>query len=153
MLTGDLDLMISYYWYDLLLVIYMRDYLMIAHHIFTVYGISHCEWYVDHAKVVMMLKTMKTSDVLMHHYKITDALELEKKYPIGIYIYQIFTVSFTCVTWLILRIFNTLTLFPFISAKANILIPLFLVINFVWILKLLALVSRLCSKVQKNLLD
>lgn len=152
-LTGDLDLMISYYWYDLILVLCVKDYLMIVHHIFTLYGISHCTWYVDHAKVVTMLKTMKTSDVLTHHYKITDALELEKKYPVGIYMYQIFTVSFTCIMWLVLRIFNTLTLFPFTSTKANILIPLFLAINFAWIFKLVALVSRLCSKVKMNLLD
>lgn len=150
-LNGDLDLMISYYWYDLILTLYIKDHLMIIHHIFTLYGISHCLWYSDHDKVIIMLKTMKTSDILMHHYKITDALELEKKYPIGIYVYQICTVSFTCVMWLVFRIFNTLTLFPFTSTKANVLIPIFLLINFAWIFKLLVLVSRLCSKIRMNL--
>ena len=142
-LTDDLEQLISYYWYDLVIMLCNRDYIMIAHHLFTIYGISHCTWYLDYEKVFIMLKTMKLSDVLVHHHKIVDALELEKKYFTLATVYKIFTVFVTCVLWVLLRVIHTATLFPFEVLKTNILIPIFLLVNVAWVIKLLFLVKRL----------
>jgi hypothetical protein len=153
LITGDLPRMISYYWYDLIIMLAVRDYLMIAHHIFTLYGILHCSWYPDYENIIIALKIMKTSDILMHHYKITDGLELEKKYPLFITMYQIFTIGFTCLAWLRYRIFYMISLFPFETTKANILMPLFLITNFLWIFKMGFLINRLCKRLKFEVLE
>ena len=139
--------LIQYYWYDLILVGIKLDWLMIAHHLFTIYGISHCTWYLDYDNIITILKVMKISDVLIYQYKITNALELEKHFPVGIRIYQCITHGSTCILWFVLRIIYILTLFPFETLKANSVIPIFLVINFYWIIKL----SKLTTYILQNM--
>lgn len=144
---GNLSHIIQYYWYDLILVVYQLNWLMIVHHLFTLYGISHCPIFVDYDKVMQILQLTKSGDILMHHYKITNALELEEKYPRLIRIYQVFTITFTCALWILYRILGIANLFPFESTKANVLIPIFVLMNIYWIFKLINLSVRIVKSI------
>ncbi len=152
-LYGNLSHLIQYYWYGLIMMIIQKDWIMVAHHLFTIYGISHCPWYVDYNKVMDMLLVMKFSDLFIHHYKITNGLELERLYPIGIRVYQVITISITALMWFVFRIMLVATMYPFNSTKANILIPIFQLVILMWIVKLLKLAGSLVSKIYVEVIE
>ncbi len=136
LLSNNVDRLISYYWYDLILMILHGDHLMILHHVFTLYGIMHCPSYVDYSKIMLMLRIIKASDILIHHYKIIDGFNPQGVRYLLAKIHQFIAVLYTCISWFLLRIIAVIYLFPFMSVKANVLIPVFLMLQIVWLWKL-----------------
>ncbi len=153
LLYHDLSELISYYWYDLMLMTIKKDWLMILHHVFTIYGISHCPNYEDYDKIMSILWACKLSDVVVHQYHIAQASNLIEHYPIAIKIYQIVTIIYTCVAWFMLRIVFIMSLFPFYSAKANILIPIFVSVNLYWIIKRMKLAMKIASAIKNDIME
>jgi hypothetical protein len=135
-ITKDISGIINYYWYDLVISIMAKNKIMIAHHIFTLYAISHCPSHVEYQNVINMMYYMKLSDVVLHHYKISNLLQLDIKYPKFIKTYQLITLSYTVCAWAYLRFYYCLTLLPLNTTEANIMLPGFLAVLFTWWYKL-----------------
>ncbi len=144
----DLSELINYYWYDLVLMTIKKDKLMVFHHVVTLYAISHCPIYEDYEKIMSILWMCKLSDVFVHQYHIAQASDLLNYYPITVKIYQLITIIYTCVAWFVLRIIFIITLFPFQSTKANIMIPIFIAINFYWIIKRIKLAVKIAGTIK-----
>ena len=135
MFTRNLSALVAYYQYDLIVSFIVDDRLMMLHHVFTLYGIQHCSTFADWNAVWQILILMKSSDLLIHQYKITNALELEKRWPEFITRYQVFALTYTIITWMIYRVYYILRMMPFTTLKANIIIPIFVAFNLYWIHK------------------
>lgn len=68
--SSDIQFLVSYYWYDLILSVRHRDIAMIAHHLFTIWGVSHTEYYPDYYTSILTTQIIKRGDVLLHVGKI-----------------------------------------------------------------------------------
>ncbi len=140
-LTGSKQFIINYYWYDLIAMFLVRDKAFILHHLATLYGLLLCPWHMDYENAYYFLTMAKTSDVLSHHYHITKSLEIGHLYHVKAY--QLFTIAFTIVAWILLRVINVGMRMPFNTAEANILIPALQMANIWWITKLIALWKKI----------
>lgn len=141
--TQDLSSLISYYWYDLILMTYHRSWLYVSHHVVTLYFLMHCEDSPDYENLILLSWTMKASDLLIHHYKITDAMELDLYYPRATKIYQLITTSITILAWVALRCVATLMVMPVNVPVNNFILPAFVLVNMWWVVKMCSLVKKI----------
>jgi hypothetical protein len=130
------DGIISYYWYDLILSLQKKDYLMIAHHLFTLFSLNQCDTHPDYNRIYYSLFMLKTGDLFLHHLKITDALDLYSKYPLSIRLYQLATLSITFVLWIVYRLILPFYVYPFETYTFKILSVTFHLLNTIWLIKL-----------------
>ncbi len=143
-LTRSTDWIISYYWYDLFIELYKKDYVMICHHLFTLYNLNWCSWYFDYYKIYRSLFLLKTGDLFMHHHKILENLELRKnKY---VYYWQLAANSITLVLWLVFRVILPFGIYPFNYILLNVLGSIFHTINVIWVVKMYYLIRRTHNK-------
>lgn len=145
-LSLNMNSLISYYWYDLGNMIIQKSWVMVAHHIFTLYALFQCPSYPDYTSISNILIMVKTSDLLIHHYHIVHACELDKKYPFIANAYNIVTLIITCVAWITLRVFYTISHFPLIVPKSTALLTIFTVLNTYWVVKMSKLIKKISSK-------
>jgi hypothetical protein len=135
-LSGDLDAVIDYYWYDLTLSVFKWDWLMIAHHVLSLYGLLQCEWHPDYEAIYLATIMLKSGDVLIHHYKITDALDWYDRYPVAIRFYQSMTIGATILLWMNYRVYRPIELYPWETNAFHYISVLFHCMNAFWIYKL-----------------
>lgn len=145
--SGDINMLISYYWYDLIFMIWQKDILMILHHIITIYGISHSETHSDYNNMLIVLLRMKTGDVFMHYYKIIDSIKFNNEWQILAYFVQYTSVLITLLLWLIFRITFILGMFPFNTLKANMVVTSFTIVNIWWTCKMHILAKKIYRRI------
>lgn len=145
--TKSETLIISYYWYDLVVSAVHYDMLMVAHHIFTLYAIMQCETHPDKVAITQILYAMKLSDILMHYYKISEHLKLKKISPKLVSRCQFFTVLFTAFSWTYYRFIYTSHFLPMQTMEANVLLPLFMAFSLVWLVKMFKLAFKLAKQI------
>jgi hypothetical protein len=137
----DYNLLLSYYWYDIVLMIYNRDITMIAHHWLVIYGLCHCPTYGDYQNVLMMILSAKISDLFVHQNKIISYLDLESgnrtTFKTAIKLWRLSSILITLILWALFRFLFIMSLFPFNTLEANILMPIFLLVNAMWVPKLI----------------
>lgn len=136
---------VSYYWYDLFLMIHNRDYPMIAHHLFTLYSLNTCPSNPDYEKIYTSLFLLKSGDLFLHQYKITDMLELTKTR--NLHVYQIITSILTLILWTGLRLIIPFGVYPFNNKLYGTICLIFHMANILWYIKLCSLITRLYKKI------
>lgn len=149
-ITRDMRDVIDYYWYDLALALVRKDSLIILHHVISLYALQHCSDHPDYERIHIATVLMKTGDVVLHHYKITDALELYDKWPIGIRVYQMMTMSATIGLWIVFRVIMPMALYPFESYTFYVIAVGFHCFNVYWIYKMCILTKSIGEKIMKK---
>ena len=139
--TGDLSVIVNYYWYDTTIAILHKDYPILVHHIVTLYAILHCSYCDDYENMIKILYLMKSSDLLFHHYQIIKCLELGH---LRIFkLYQICSILYTIISWVWFRFINVILLMPFGTRKTHIIVFMIHLANLWWLTKLYAIVKKL----------
>jgi hypothetical protein len=130
------DGIISYYWYDLIITLYKKDWFMVVHHVFTLFSLNQCVDNPDYTKIYYSLFLLKKGDLFVHQVKIIDALELYNDYPLASRIYQLITMSLTLILWIIYRFILPFYVYPFETTFYKISSVIFHIVNLLWIIKL-----------------
>jgi hypothetical protein len=152
---------VSYYWYDLFLMIHKKDKLMILHHLFSLYSLNTCSWDPDYERIYTSLFLLKTGDLFLHHYKISDIIDIPKTK--WVYIYQLVISFLTLVLWIVFRIILPFGMYPFYNKYYEVSCMVLHIVNFLWVVKLYFTIERIYYKLitydkynvgrQQNLLD
>ena len=145
-LLGSANGVISYYLYDLLLMIYKHDYLMIFHHIFTLYSLNSCQNDADHRLIYTSMFLLKTGDLFLHFAKLIEYLEYKDK---KILLFQFYANSATLILWTIFRVILPFGIYPFHSWSFNLLGITFHIINVIWTFKMHRIVKKSWRKIQQ----
>lgn len=151
LLVRDFSDVIAYYWYDLVLSIVARDPLMVLHHLVSLFGLQQCFWHPDYESIRLGAVLLKSGDLFLHHYKITDALELYNRFPLGTRIYQACTVFATILLWLYFRVFRALDVYPFETSMFHFVAVVFHCLNMMWIVKLCILLFKTIKRFSEEL--
>lgn len=140
--------LLAYYYYDLPLLFVKKDLALIIHHIATIFRLNYC--ITDYSGIISYkyLFLFKTSDLLLHHYKIIDALELKNKFPYSTVLYQFAINLYTLAAWLILRIILPFGIYPAETLNNTILYICFHIGNIWWTCKLYKTIIKLWGKLQ-----
>lgn len=139
--TENFELIINYYIYDTTITILHKDYLMLIHHMVTLYGITHCSDHADYYTMQKLVYIIKSSDLLFHHYQITKSLHLTQYKAVKIY--QLFTIVFTMLAWTVLRFGVVISMMPFNTYKTHALVLFIHFANLWWLTKLFALSCKI----------
>jgi hypothetical protein len=142
-LGSNTNNLLSYYYYDLPLLIVKKDIPLILHHIFTIFCLNFCLSDYDGVIFYKCLFLFKYSDLLLHHYKILDALEIKNKYPLTVRIYQLIINLYTFASWIILRIILPFGVYPATTVYNNILCMLFHIGNIWWTYKVYSTIKKI----------
>jgi hypothetical protein len=142
--TNDYAVLISYYWYDLWVSTTRKDAVIITHHLITMLALFQTPSNLDYFDINQLVVFMKSTDVLMHHYKIISILQLN-----GLIVdntkwskYKLFALCFTIVSWIFVRVVYATSLMPLQTTLTNILLPVFVLGNLFWIYKMLVLFNK-----------
>lgn len=151
LLTLSLEILPDYYIYDTIMSVLAGDMLMISHHLFTLYCLSFCTTDSDYYIINYCFLMFKFSDVFVNHYKITDALGLYEKYPIGIRIYQLMSIILTMLLWIPFRLILPFFVYPFNCISMNLLGGTLHIINFYWMKKFWHLAKKIGREMGKHI--
>ena len=141
--------LLAYYYYDLPLLFAKKDVALILHHLATIFCLNHCM--TDHNGIIYYkyLFLFKTGDLLLHHYKILDALELKNKFPYTVILYQLVINLYTFIAWISLRVILPFGAYPAVPLYTNILYVCFHIGNIWWTIKLYTTIIKLWAELQK----
>lgn len=98
-ITNNYEQLESYYWYDIIISIYKRDVLMVAHHFLVIYALYRET--VDSHISILLLKYSKISDLFAHINKILQSFELNMNIINDI---RLFATLITIFLWFIFRL-------------------------------------------------
>jgi len=134
-LTNDLDNMIAYYIYDTVISIIKIDIIIILHHVVTLIGIFTCPSVKDYFYLISVLNLFKISDLFLHHAKILDAINFDKKYHHFVRIWKLFTLSYSIIMWIIFRVIIMSSYLPLLYSPHSYIILTSLIIASLWWIK------------------
>jgi hypothetical protein len=123
--------LLSYYVYDLILMLISRDYLMILHHLVSIYTLGLCPSHLDYNLVAYVFWLCKVGDLFIHVPKI---MNLTDKPIIQKLIIQFISCVMTVILWIYFRIY----LFRYLDIRSVEYIFLYWVFQFfhiLWIIK------------------
>ena len=147
-LLGHTNNLLSYYYYDLPLLFIKKDVVLIMHHILTIFCLNFCLSDYDGIIFYKCLFLFKYSDLLLHHHKIIDALEIKNKYPLIVRIYQLIINLYTLFSWIILRIILPFGVYPVTTIYNNILCVLFHIGNIWWTYKVYNTIKNIYTEIK-----
>lgn len=135
---------VSYYWYDLFLMLHKQDKLMILHHLFSLYSLNTCSWNPDYERIYTSLFLLKTADLFLHHYKISDMLDIPKTKCL--YIYQLIISILTFILWIVFRLILPFGIYPFYNKYYELSCMILHIVNFLWSVKLYFIIKKIYYK-------
>lgn len=147
MLSYNFSDVIAYYWYDLMLSVWHRDSFMILHHLVSLYSLQQCSWHPDFESIRLAAVYLKSGDIVLHHYKIIDALEIYNNYRLKLRIYQAISVLITILLWLYYRVYRCIEVYPFETTTFYVIAIIFHLLNVLWIVKLCVLLKKITLKI------
>jgi len=148
--NGSSDTLPDYYIYDTVMSALSGDMLMLAHHLFTMYCLAFCSSDLDYITINYYILLVKFGDAFVNHYKITDALDLYSKYPLGIRIYQLTTVIITMILWIPFRLVIPFWVYPFNCTSMNVLCSFLHMFSFYWMFKFWKLAKKIGNDMLKQ---
>ena len=167
--TQDINLLIPYYWYDLLIEVipdeslqtirYIREfknanyrknyinhylsnlnYIMIIHHIITLYCITLDFPDVDKIRQGIML--FKISDLFVHYDKILRLTNLRFEYERCVLYTRIILQSISSALWIIYRLYLPIYVFPFRTTTMYVIAVIFYLGNITWTIKMVLTLKK-----------
>ena len=139
-INGDYKILEAYYWYDIMISLYKRDALMVAHHFLVIYVLYRTGTPDSHIGIIL-LKCSKYSDIFCN---INKFLQLSKPNSNLIKDIRLLSTLITIVLWMIFRI----GVIAYVSNKvelyeSKLVLAVFGGFNVWWIYKLCGLAYRL----------
>lgn len=141
--TGNMQLFISYYLYDLVLMAIYREYIFIIHHIITLYFVTLTETHLYYNEMLLVTYFMKLGELTLYWFKIIAASGIHTPT-----IYK-FSLESSIVLWSIFRVILPIYIHSRkfgINYVIDSLAILVYITNVVWIYKMYSLLQKKLDK-------
>jgi len=120
---------VAYYWFDLVIMIIVKDYLLMVHHLVVLYGLYQDVSHPDYHSIHMLLYVIKIGDLFLHIPYIIE--QFKWNYPKTFTAFRIFNLA----SWTVCRLWFTWVT-PFVSWDHLLIKVFFIPLNLWWMNKL-----------------
>jgi hypothetical protein len=123
----------AYYIYDIFNKIVEQDYVLLTHHVFTIFMIGLSPDHLDHSRVIRALLLLKIGDLFIYTKKILKELNIYKTHKILSNILIWYSSLYTIIAWTITRCWLPFYLYPFSNELISTISIGFHIMNFLYL--------------------